>query len=165
MKMMLLAASVTALLAGSQAHAGTPNMLTSNASHSYECTIEKDEAPMPQGGKAHIVVNGQTQNVTVALRDMLDGDGKPVQGSSWVSPLFMHFEGAQKGAPEPDPNTLMIMWDPDAKGVARGLLIFVKDREPHLMLKTIIPFADWPAWIQKNANSVPYYGIFDCHEV
>jgi hypothetical protein len=160
---MITTAALTALAIGAapKSHAESkPNMLTSNASHTYECTIQRAEAPFPQGGKAHLVVNGQTQNITVALRDMLDGDGKSVQGSSWISPLVIHLEDE---AAIPGAHALSLAWDLDAKThTAHGLLAL---QDKSLMLMTIIPFADWPSWIQKTPNSVPYYGMFDCNEV
>jgi hypothetical protein len=128
-------------------------MLTSNASHSYECVVEKgQEAPFPLGGKAHVVINGKTQKITIALRDMLDGDGKPVRSSVWDEDLTTHLEDKATGL-------LTFAWEP------LGLLDFSEDRNPQLQLLTIIPFADWPAWVETNEDSAAFYGSFACHEV
>jgi hypothetical protein len=135
--------------------AATPNMLTSTGSHAYDCDIEKTDPPFPQAGKAHVIIDGKTQRVTVALRDLADGDGKQVPGATQSFPLAIHFE---------DAGYLTTAWDLDKTGGARGLLDYFADRDPKLQLVTTIPTADWPGWVPPISNPAAYYGAFACHE-
>jgi hypothetical protein len=90
----------------------------------------------------------------------LDGGGKPIRGSTTSYALTMHVE------PTKDyPEAFAIARDPGKDGSARGTLDMSKDRDPPLLLMTTIPFSDWPAWVEKHSDSVPYYGAFGCHEV
>jgi hypothetical protein len=121
-----------------------PEALTGTQSHTYDCTIDlaQQDARLPQGGRAHVVINGRTQRATVTLRDVLDSNFRPVPNSTLTYLLTVHIE------PTPGYPGLMIAWDPDVAGTARGMIDNYNPDNPddssHIRLTTDIPNVRYP---------------------
>jgi hypothetical protein len=135
-------------------------LLTGTANHVFACTIQPSDEGFPRSGNATVTIDGARQQALVEMTGIIDGDGHPVAHSRFTYPLNMHIE------PTPGYPGFMVGWNPNSRGVDGGTIQnSTGQTTAPFYMQADIPNADWPSWVAKNADSVPYYGGFDCHGV